>query len=39
VDATERTYVFRYRSAHAWLDVFRTYYGPFVDAFATLDSA
>lgn len=38
VDATERTYVFRYRSAHAWLDVFRTYYGPFVDAFAALDS-
>jgi ubiquinone/menaquinone biosynthesis C-methylase UbiE len=37
---TERkSYVFRYRSAEHWLEVFRTYYGPVNKAFAALDAA
>jgi SAM-dependent methyltransferase len=32
-----RMFVFRYRSAQHWLDVFRTYYGPVLKAFAALD--
>jgi SAM-dependent methyltransferase len=35
---TRRHFVFRYRSAEHWLDVFRTYYGPMVKAFESLDS-
>ena len=31
--------MFRYRSAHDWLDTFRTYYGPTHKAFAALDEA
>jgi hypothetical protein len=31
--------VFRYRSAQHWLEVFRTYYGPVLQAFAALDGA
>jgi SAM-dependent methyltransferase len=34
-----RDYVFRYRSADHFLDVFRTYYGPMLKAFETLDDA
>lgn len=34
-----RSFVFRYRSAEHWLDVFRTYYGPALKAFAALDAA
>ncbi|MBI1397248.1 MAG: methyltransferase domain-containing protein [Betaproteobacteria bacterium] len=34
-----RDYVFRYRNARHWLDVFRTYYGPMEKAFGTLDAA
>jgi ubiquinone/menaquinone biosynthesis C-methylase UbiE len=34
-----RFFVFRYRSAEHWLQVFRTYYGPVLKAFATLDDA
>jgi SAM-dependent methyltransferase len=34
-----RTFVFRYRSVEHWLEVFRTYYGPVLKAFATLDAA
>jgi ubiquinone/menaquinone biosynthesis C-methylase UbiE len=34
-----RFFVFRYRSAEHWLDVFRTYYGPVLKAFAALDEA
>jgi hypothetical protein len=30
--------VFRYRSVEHWLDVFRTYYGPVLKAFAALDA-
>jgi ubiquinone/menaquinone biosynthesis C-methylase UbiE len=32
-----RIFMFRYRSAEHWLDVFRTYYGPVLKAFAALD--
>ena len=32
-----RLFVFRYRSAEHWLDIFRTYYGPVLKAFAALD--
>lgn len=36
---TERKqYVFRYRSAAHWIDVFRTFYGPVHKAFAALDA-
>lgn len=34
----ERDFVFRYRSPRHWLDVFRTYYGPLLKAFAALDA-
>jgi SAM-dependent methyltransferase len=34
-----RFFVFRYRSAQHWLDVFRTYYGPVLKGFAALDAA
>jgi SAM-dependent methyltransferase len=33
-----RSFVFRYRSATHWLDVFRTFYGPIQKAFGALDS-
>lgn len=33
-----RMFVFRYRSAEHWLEVFRTYYGPVLKAFAALDT-
>jgi ubiquinone/menaquinone biosynthesis C-methylase UbiE len=37
---TERkSYVFRYRSAEHWIEVFRAYYGPTHKAFAVLDEA
>lgn len=38
VKLQSRNFVFRYRSADHWLDVFRTYYGPTLKAFAALDS-
>ena len=31
--------MFRYRSPEHWLDVFRTYYGPVLKAFAALEPA
>jgi hypothetical protein len=31
--------MFRYRSAQHWLEIFRTYYGPVLKAFAALDTA
>jgi ubiquinone/menaquinone biosynthesis C-methylase UbiE len=34
-----RTFAFRYRSPRHWLDVFKTYYGPMLKAFAALDAA
>jgi ubiquinone/menaquinone biosynthesis C-methylase UbiE len=39
IDATVRHFVFRYRSPQHWLDVFRSYYGPVLKAFAALDGA
>ena len=39
LDARERTYVFRYPSADAFVDFFRTNYGPTLKAFAALDEA
>lgn len=35
--ADTRHFVFRYRSAHHFLDVFRQYYGPMLKAFEALD--
>lgn len=37
LSATSRFYIFRYRSPEHWLDVFRTWYGPTLKAFAALD--
>jgi hypothetical protein len=37
--AEPRMFVFRYRSPEHWLDVFRSYYGPTLKAFAALDAA
>jgi ubiquinone/menaquinone biosynthesis C-methylase UbiE len=39
VETRERQFVFRYRSAEHWLEIFRTYYGPVLKAFAALDAA
>lgn len=36
--AEPRMFVFRYRSPEHWLDVFKTYYGPMLKAFAALES-
>ena len=36
---TPRNFMFRYRSPAHWLEVFRTWYGPVLKAFATLDGA
>jgi SAM-dependent methyltransferase len=36
ITTTSKHFVFRYRSAEHWLDVFRTYYGPMLKAFAAL---
>lgn len=36
---TRRHFVFRQRSPRAWIDYFRTYYGPTLKAFASLDAA
>ena len=37
IEAEPRNFNFRYRSADHFLDVFRTYYGPMLKAFAALD--
>ena len=36
---TRRMFVWRQRSPRAWIDYFRTYYGPTLKAFASLDGA
>ena len=36
---TRRMFVFRSQSARAWIDYFRTWYGPTLKAFDTLDAA
>ncbi|QCI67404.1 class I SAM-dependent methyltransferase [Phreatobacter stygius] len=38
ITAEPRMFVFRYRSAQHWLDVFKTYYGPMFKAFGALDA-
>jgi ubiquinone/menaquinone biosynthesis C-methylase UbiE len=37
IEATQRRFVFRYRSPEHWLDIFRTFYGPVLKAFAALE--
>jgi ubiquinone/menaquinone biosynthesis C-methylase UbiE len=37
VTSAQRHFVFRYRSPQHWLDIFRTYYGPVLKAFAALE--
>ncbi len=36
IEAPTRHFVFRYRSPEHWLEIFRTYYGPVLKAFAAL---
>ncbi len=36
--AEPRMFAFRYRSPQHWLDVFKTYYGPMLKAYAALDA-
>lgn len=36
VTATSRNFVFRYRSAKHWLEIFRTYYGPVLKTFLAI---
>jgi ubiquinone/menaquinone biosynthesis C-methylase UbiE len=38
VQSAQRHFVFRYRSAEHWLEIFRTYYGPLHKTFAALAS-
>ena len=38
IDAETRHFTFRYRSPEHWLEVFQTYYGPVLKAFAALDA-
>jgi len=39
LNVTRRIFVFRQRSPRAWIDYFRTYYGPTLKAFESLDEA
>jgi SAM-dependent methyltransferase len=38
IDVVTRQFVFRYRSPEHMLDIFKTYYGPVLKAFAALDA-
>jgi len=38
VAATSRNFMFRYKSPRHWVDMFRTYYGPVMKAFAAIDA-
>jgi len=38
IKAEPRNFVFRYRSPEHWLEIFKTYYGPLLKAFAALDA-
>jgi ubiquinone/menaquinone biosynthesis C-methylase UbiE len=38
IDANPRTFIFRYRSAKHFLDIFRTYYGPVLKAFEAVNA-
>jgi hypothetical protein len=37
ITAEPRHFVFRYRSPQHWLEIFKTYYGPTLKAYAALD--
>ncbi len=39
IQATEKPFVFRYRSPEHWLEIFRDFYGPTHKAFGALDDA
>jgi len=39
IKITRRDFVFRYRSPEHFLEIFKTYYGPVLKAFAALDGA
>jgi ubiquinone/menaquinone biosynthesis C-methylase UbiE len=39
INTEPRNFVFRYRSAEHFMDVFKSYYGPMLKAFAALDGA
>ena len=39
IKSAQRNFVFRYRSPDHWLEIFRTYYGPVLKAFAALPAA
>jgi ubiquinone/menaquinone biosynthesis C-methylase UbiE len=39
IKAESRNFVFRYRSPEHFVDIFKTYYGPMLKAFAALDEA
>ncbi|HEU5296287.1 MAG TPA: class I SAM-dependent methyltransferase [Burkholderiaceae bacterium] len=39
IDVTTRQFAFRYRSPEHWLEIFKTFYGPVLKAFAVLDEA
>ena len=39
ITTAQRQFVFRYRSPTHWLEVFKTYYGPLLKAFAALEPA
>jgi len=39
IRTTRREFTFRYRSPQHWIQVFRSYYGPLLKAFAALDAS
>jgi hypothetical protein len=39
IKSAQRNFVFRYRSADHWLEIFKTYYGPLLKTFAALEPA
>ena len=39
ITAEQRMFVFRYRSPEHWLEIFKSYYGPMLKAFAALDES
>jgi ubiquinone/menaquinone biosynthesis C-methylase UbiE len=39
ITSEPRNFVFRYRSPEHWLEIFKTYYGPMLKAFAALEPA
>jgi hypothetical protein len=38
IETETRTFMFRYRSDDHWIDIFKTYYGPVLKAFESLDA-